>query len=87
MVDTTARLALAARLEGSRTQEWLAGVLKVGQSAVSRWVNGTARPAAHLRVAIELLLQIPAPDWMTPEEVELLEKVREIAEAEGAKAA
>ncbi len=78
---------LAKRLKKRGAQTRLAHLLEIEQGAVSRWVAGTMRPAAHLRLAIELLFQIPATDWMTKVEAELLEKVRGLAAAEGAKAA
>ena len=70
MYETTGRKRLAAILAepDGLSQTRLAARLGVSQPAVSEWIAGNTRPSAHLRTAIEMLVGIPAGEWMTAEE-------------------
>lgn len=76
MTQAQARKALkrALRAQG-RSQVWLAGLLGVGQPAVSGWVSGRYRPDHQFRRALDRLLGIPADAWMTAAERRVLDSV------------
>jgi len=69
---TRARAELAAitslKNPERRTVTGIAHEIGVSQPTVSAWLNGTTRPDAHLRAAIERVLGIKADGWMTDAE-------------------
>lgn len=74
MVSTRAGEALRVALDATNpkramSQSELARQIGVSQPSVSEWTRSMARPEHHHRVAIERLLQIPASDWMTEDEL------------------
>ena len=50
------------------SQEVIAERIGVGQQAVSIYLRRVARPAHHVRAAIEREYGIPATDWYSPSE-------------------
>lgn len=72
MIDTQSRRALVAWMRANplRTQVWLGEKLGVYQTAVSRWVRGSARPEAHLRPLLEKLSDghVSEAGWLTSQE-------------------
>lgn len=78
MIDTPARGLLNDQLRptGAHSQQWLANTLGIGQSSVSNWTRGIARPEHHHRVALRILLGIPETSWMTEDELSTIERVR-----------
>lgn len=68
--ETPGQLALVEWLsqDNSRTQKWLAQVLRVSQSTVSIWLRGKSRPPVWIAVAIQALTGIPVDAWLIEEE-------------------
>jgi hypothetical protein len=70
MTETPGRDALVAYLEGdpSRSQRWLARLLRVGQSCVSLWVRGRCKPDYVHILALQRVAGIPQEAWLTEED-------------------
>lgn len=68
-------LVAQARERAGMSQEALARVLEMNQSAVSNWERGRSRPQAHRRTAIEQLLGVPSEAWLTTAEKRALRRV------------
>ena len=56
-----------------RTQCELAAEVGVTQPVISRWASGQGRPAPHHRARLAVLYGIPERDWLTAEELALIE--------------
>ena len=54
--------------EQGKTQEWLAGALGVGESAVWHWLSGQSAPILETAAVMERLTKgaVPATSWADP---------------------
>jgi transcriptional regulator with XRE-family HTH domain len=77
MLDVPAVRALAEYLAADdlRTQRWLGKVLHVGQSTISLWIRGAARPSLAHVIALQFLTGIPVDAWLTEEERQIIATV------------
>ena len=79
--DVPARAALRRWIDADqqRSQASLARAVGVSQPSVSAWLTGPSRPESHHREVLEALTGIPADDWKTARERELVLRARSLA--------
>lgn len=79
---TVARTRLNALVDsGKWGQRELARTLLTAQPVVRQWLEGTSRPGPAFRTCLSIVVGIPETDWLTKEEREHIERVRELFEA------
>jgi len=76
---TVARARLNALVDaGKWGQRELARTLLTAQPVVRQWLEGTSRPGPAFRTCLAIVVGIPETDWLTEEERQHIERVREL---------
>ncbi len=76
---TVARARLNQLVDGGRWgQRELARTLLTAQPVVRQWLEGTSRPGPAFRICLAFVAGIPETDWLTEDERQQIEHVREL---------